>query len=668
MKKLTLMMILSGCAAAGSALAQSANGVYASTPYAGSQVQAQIRLNLDKDTRKVHFIRDNTDPYVITKPYLLKYADPMELRANLRNMIKCKQISEDDTNVDIIKYNDGTSILLVSGEDNRFDAQPNAMTMDQIIATLDKPNMSASTGSARYLYFPMYRSATELKTEIYNVGMAHSGDPYELQAGKDFIALDSGLNAMFFYTPVSSKKNITAMLKFYDNPIPQVTVSYTVYEIYAENDARIGDDYQSWKNNDGLDFLSVGGRYRQNWSSTYNGGVLPQSGSNKTQYFNFNPKWSSRYLDFLVSEGKAQIMSTGEVVVKNNTAATVTKNTGLFYDQYTPITAKALTQTFAVANKSITTTKSNLAADYYFTAKDTSANAITVTGGTFTGSLGVEKIQANGTNNTAYNLSIIGDTFVKNGVDRGRQIECATFKLYKKTLGGYTGDDPSDPWYTWNEVTLTSDMVIEKGNKIDTTASNAFGFTMTVTPKVFNKATILNVAATHSNLMGWKSDGTPRIDRNSQISTEVIVSNGGTRFVLGGLEKREVVRSVSGVPWLREVPGLGWLFSTESESTKRSQLVIVAECRISEFDEPLRADVAARIKELDADLKGSGKKLEWGFDQYGIDGNKNAPMTQPAGAKADPNFIKDHQPGPFDGHRTGTVPAKIDPGYPVPRS
>jgi len=657
MKKLTLLSILA--AAGASAGAQSANTVNATSPYANSQVQAQIRLNVDKDTKAVHFIRDNTDPYVITRPFVLKAADPMELRANLRNLIKCKQISEDNTNVDIIKYNDGTAILLVSAEDNRFDNQGFGMTMDKIIETLDKPDMSASTGSARYLYFPMYRSAVELKEQIYNVGMVHSGDIYELQAGKDFVEIDAGLNAMFFYTPVSSKKNITAMMKFYDNPITQATISYTVYEVFAENDARIGDDYQAWKNNDGMDFLSVGGRYRQNWSNTWSGGVLPQSGSNKTQYFNFNPKWNSRYLDFLVSEGKAQVMTTGEITTKNNVSATITKNTGLFYDKYTPITSKALTQTLAITNKSISSSKVEpVAFDYCFSAKDTSGNSITLFGGSFTGDMGIEKIQPNGTNAATYNLTVKGSSFIKNGVNRGGQIEAATFTLYKKTTNT---SDSGAVTYSWSEVALTDDMVIEKGNKIDTIAANTFGFSMTVTPKVFNKSAIISVSANQSNLMGWKSSGEPRIDRNSQISTEINISNGGNRFVLGGLEKREVVRSVSGVPLLRQVPGLGWLFSTESESTKRSQLVIVCECRLAEFDETLRNDVAQRVKSLETDLKGSGKQLQWGYDQYGIDDSKKEEVGQPLDLKADPSFMA-KKGGPFDGKRTGTLPAKFVPG------
>ena len=44
--------------------------------YMDTQVQAQLRLDLGRDTDAVHFIRDNNDPKVVTKTYVLKHAEP----------------------------------------------------------------------------------------------------------------------------------------------------------------------------------------------------------------------------------------------------------------------------------------------------------------------------------------------------------------------------------------------------------------------------------------------------------------------------------------------------------------------------------------------------------------------------------------------------------------
>jgi cytochrome c-type biogenesis protein len=47
------------------------------------------------------------------------------------------------------------------------------------------------------------------------------------------------------------------MLEKYDVPIPQVKLEISVYELTSENDDKIGVDFQSWKNNGGMNFFSA---------------------------------------------------------------------------------------------------------------------------------------------------------------------------------------------------------------------------------------------------------------------------------------------------------------------------------------------------------------------------------------------------------------------------
>ena len=41
--------------------------------YDGTRVEAQLLVNVQDKTKVVHFIRDNNDPRVVTKTYLLKH-------------------------------------------------------------------------------------------------------------------------------------------------------------------------------------------------------------------------------------------------------------------------------------------------------------------------------------------------------------------------------------------------------------------------------------------------------------------------------------------------------------------------------------------------------------------------------------------------------------------
>ena len=132
-----------------------------------------------------------------------------------------------------------------------------------------------------------------------------------------------------------------AMLEQYDKAIPEVKVSYRIIEIYAENDDRIGVDFQSWKNNDGIDLFSTGTVIRRNWGTFFTSGVQ-DTGNNRTSYWNFNPKWNTRYLDFITSIGKAKCLAQGVLVAQNRVISSIRVSSGFFYDR-TYYTAGATT-------------------------------------------------------------------------------------------------------------------------------------------------------------------------------------------------------------------------------------------------------------------------------------------------------------------------------------
>ncbi|MFA7232397.1 MAG: hypothetical protein WC071_14080, partial [Victivallaceae bacterium] len=226
-----------------------------SSAYDNTQVQAWLKVDVDKETDSVHFIRDNNDPYVITKTYVLKYADPYEMRPYIREAVQSKRVDGDDTTVECIKFNDGTGVIVVSAEDFRFKSHENGMSIDEVVAKLDQPKMTSSSGQPMYFYFPSYSNAEQLTDMVKKVGANTKGEIYELQQGKDKVYFDPHLNCVFFYTTAYSRKNIEYMIKQYDIPKPEITLKYSVYEVYGENDGKVGLDFQSWKNNDGADIL-----------------------------------------------------------------------------------------------------------------------------------------------------------------------------------------------------------------------------------------------------------------------------------------------------------------------------------------------------------------------------------------------------------------------------
>ncbi len=493
-----------------------------SAGYGSSSVQAQLRLEVKDGTKAIHFIRDNNDPYVITRTYELKHADPYGLRWYLNAIINAKRVDQNQPSVAALKFNNGRKLLIVSAEAYRFEDDGYGESIDKLVERLDQPGLTASSGRPKFIYFPKINSAATLKKMVSEVGV--SAIDVEFDNGVDKLIVDGGLNALFVAAPFWSWKHISNMLAQYDRLIPEIRFRYKVVEIFAENDDRIGLDFQSWKNNDGADFFSAGGRFRSNWASTFGAGVN-NSGSSKTEFFNFNPKWNSKYIDFLTSRGKARVLTSGVLNAKNRTTTSINVGSGLFYD------------------------------------------------------------------------------------DVSQKIE-----------PGNTGRLPA-PFAGEPDVPDAGKLEIRKGQQQITKVGEGFRFSLDlVEPIVTANSTTLKLHAESVSLIGWDSSGEPRLNK-SEIETEVQIGNSGKNFVIGGLKKFDVVRGVAGVPLLKDLPLLGWLFSTESESTKKSQIVILASAEYSTPFDPVPTEIQANVGKIVEDVRAGVRNPlnNLGFEQYGID-------------------------------------------------
>ena len=346
--------------------------------YDSTRVSAWMNINVANETKELHFIRDNNDPRVVTKTYVLKNVDAYEFRDYLRQMVQSKRVGNaslqqqypsntqsrpyiatlsavqlnpataqpgfnpaaqlgSNTAVECLKYVDGTGILIVSAEEYRFKDSENGIGIDSLVAMLDDPALGAlNYGYQMFIYLPKFVPARNLMVLLQNVGM-NTQDVTELWQGQDLVAVDPDLNLLAFDVANYSCANIAKMLKKYDVPIPQVKLEISVYEISSENDDKIGMDFQNWKNNGGVNFFSAGGRYRSNWEAAYSGAAMPFQtfGNERTSFYNFNPRWNTRYLDFLAAKGKAKIVHTGTMVIRNNYPAVLERTTQLFYPDKT---------------------------------------------------------------------------------------------------------------------------------------------------------------------------------------------------------------------------------------------------------------------------------------------------------------------------------------------
>ncbi len=566
----------------------------ASAPYADTKIDARLNVTVDKDTQVVHFVRDNVDPDVVTKTYILKHADPYELRGYLREMVQSRKVDVSDTGIQAVKYSDGTGIIMVSAEDYRFEDTANGQGIDSIIAELDKPKVVSRTGQDMYLYQPKYRSAKELRAMVRAAGADVDGDVTENIGGSDRLCVDENLNIMFAKTTQFSRKNINNVLKDYDIPYPEVRAKITVYEIYAENDAKLGLDFQAWKNNDGIDLFNGGARFMQNYASN-GSGLVKNGGWSDTKYFNFNPKWNTKYIDFLTSKGKAKVLHSCELTARNNTPAEMERTSQVFL----PIAEKADYQEFIESY--IYLADSVPATDFELTARTSKGEKIEISASAEV-TLTVLKLAKN--NPEKYILRIENGSFTVNGQDVGRSVEAAFAEV--------TQDGEAVEFSSNNIAAM-------KGNIINLEGSGEFGFKLTMTPSISEKATMLDVSVSNSSLIGYKSNGEARIQQGAVLENSFMISNEGTKLVIGGIEKRDVVSVSGGIPILKDIPLLGWVFSTESESTKKSQLLVVAEVIPVRPGGKMPKAASDEIQKIDKKLEKAGESNTFGYRQVLID-------------------------------------------------
>ena len=109
---------------------------------------------------------------------------------------------------------------------------------------------------------------------------------------------------------------------------------------------------------------------------------------------------------------------------------------------------------------------------------------------------------------------------------------------------------------------------------------------LTVTPQVTNDGAISMQINLVKSAFGTRPsvDAPPNITRRN-ITTNVLVENGST-VVIGGVYQTSTLETVSGVPFLKDLPFIGWLFRTPyAPDTTKNELIVFMTPRILNQDE-----------------------------------------------------------------------------------
>jgi len=122
-----------------------------------------------------------------------------------------------------------------------------------------------------------------------------------------------------------------------------------------------------------------------------------------------------------------------------------------------------------------------------------------------------------------------------------------------------------------------------------------FSLTMSVTPQITANGSVIMDVNLNRSFPGAQdeSSGTSPINTR-QANTKIMVDNGQTA-VIGGIFQNDVTQSEQGLPIVKDIPIIGWLFKSKSLTRIKSELLLFLTPNIIEFSETQKmSDAKAR--------------------------------------------------------------------------
>jgi type II secretory pathway component GspD/PulD (secretin) len=145
------------------------------------------------------------------------------------------------------------------------------------------------------------------------------------------------------------------------------------------------------------------------------------------------------------------------------------------------------------------------------------------------------------------------------------------------------------------EIPYKEYMQVGREDPVDFTAFKDVGVNLKVTPHIARDGMLrLDIVPEFSVLVNQDLEGVPTVDAR-RANTKAMIKDGQT-IAIGGLRKREITKNIAKVPVLGDIPLLGGLFTSESESKVVNELIvfittkIITEPALSESEQKLLSE------------------------------------------------------------------------------
>ena len=261
--------------------------------------------------RKLHFIQDDAQDYMVSKVYRLKYAQANDLIPFVSGIVMRYNIN---SVVNSIEYGNNQQLLTVTCPEKMIPY------VDDFIAKADREvkidgkvpgEIIQGTGITRAVYRPLYRSGEEIVNVMIEsvIGEGPAGATY---------AYDANSNQIYWKDNASNTSYIYQFLTFLDRPAPQITLDVTIYEVRESVLRDIGIEYLAWKNGPGLNFFQAG---FDAFGLSSAGSSALQAATGPLGGFFFAPQFDASFIRMLQQNGQATITGSASMTVANSNTA-----------------------------------------------------------------------------------------------------------------------------------------------------------------------------------------------------------------------------------------------------------------------------------------------------------------------------------------------------------
>ncbi|MBE6356867.1 MAG: hypothetical protein E7058_07105 [Lentisphaerae bacterium] len=263
------------------------------------------------NVRKLHFVQDDAQDYMVSKIYSLKYAQANDLIPFVSGIVMRYNIN---SVVNSIEYGNNQQLLTVTCPEKLIPY------VDDFVAKADREvkihgkvlgEIIQGTGITRAVYRPLYRSGEDIVNVMIQsvIGEGPAGAVY---------AYDANSNQIYWKDNASNTSYIYQFLGFLDRPAPQVTIEFTIFEVRESTLRDLGIEYLAWKNGPGLNIFQTG---FSAFGLSSAGSAALQAATGPVGGFFCAPQFDASFIRMLQQDGKAEITATATLTVANSNTA-----------------------------------------------------------------------------------------------------------------------------------------------------------------------------------------------------------------------------------------------------------------------------------------------------------------------------------------------------------